>query len=162
MIKYLRISTYCILGSPSSYMTLQLLPSEFSYIWGKLYCLYYQCNLWWKGWGKGWFDEVSSCWQPWRPFFTKLRPLRQKSAVKTCRKKTFVFCSLKVLSREINPAEIRFVFRKANMDGDFNLLKNWSDSFVIILWWLLLSDDRDFLYSMGVDNSYLQRFYINK
>ncbi len=32
--KYLRISSYLI-GSPSSYMTSQLLHSEFSYIWGK-------------------------------------------------------------------------------------------------------------------------------
>ncbi len=32
--KYLRISSY-ILGSTSSYMTLQLLHSEFPYIWGK-------------------------------------------------------------------------------------------------------------------------------
>ncbi len=30
--------------SPSSYMTLQLLHSEFSYIWGKLYFLFYQCK----------------------------------------------------------------------------------------------------------------------
>jgi hypothetical protein len=34
MGKYLRISSY-ISGSPSSYMTLQLLHSEFPYIWGK-------------------------------------------------------------------------------------------------------------------------------
>jgi hypothetical protein len=36
MGKYLRISSYSILGSPSSYMTLQLLHSEFPYIGGKL------------------------------------------------------------------------------------------------------------------------------
>ncbi len=34
-----------ILGSPSSYMTLQLLHSEFLYIWGKFDFLFYQ----WKG-----------------------------------------------------------------------------------------------------------------
>ncbi len=35
-----------ILGSPSSYMTLQLLHSEFLYIWGKIFFLFfYQCNL---------------------------------------------------------------------------------------------------------------------
>ncbi len=39
--KYLRISSY-ILGSSSSYMTLQLLLSEFHYIWGK-FSLFYQC-----------------------------------------------------------------------------------------------------------------------
>jgi hypothetical protein len=33
-----------ILGSPSSYMTLQPLPSEFPYTRGKLYFLFYQCN----------------------------------------------------------------------------------------------------------------------
>ncbi len=32
------------LGSPSSYMTLQLLHSEFPYIWGKLDFLFYQCT----------------------------------------------------------------------------------------------------------------------
>ncbi len=32
-----------ILGSPSSYMTLQLLHSEFPYIWGKFDLLFYQC-----------------------------------------------------------------------------------------------------------------------
>ncbi len=32
------------LGSPSSYMTLQLLHSEFPYIWGKFYFLFYQCT----------------------------------------------------------------------------------------------------------------------
>ncbi len=32
-----------ILGSPSSYMTLQLLHSEFPHIWGKLGILFYQC-----------------------------------------------------------------------------------------------------------------------
>jgi hypothetical protein len=33
-----------ILGSPSSYMTLQLLHSEFIYIWGKFDFLFYQCS----------------------------------------------------------------------------------------------------------------------
>jgi len=33
-----------ILGSPSSYMTLQQLHSEFPYIWGKFYFIFYQCN----------------------------------------------------------------------------------------------------------------------
>jgi hypothetical protein len=32
-----------ILGSPSSYMTLQLLHSKFPYIWGKFDFLFYQC-----------------------------------------------------------------------------------------------------------------------
>ncbi len=32
-----------ILGSSSSYMTLQLLHSEFPFIWGKSYFLFYQC-----------------------------------------------------------------------------------------------------------------------
>ncbi len=41
MTKHLHISH--ILGSPSSYMTLQPLPSEFAYIWGKFYFLSYQC-----------------------------------------------------------------------------------------------------------------------
>ncbi len=36
-----------ILGSPSSYMTLQLIHSEFPYIWGKFDFLFYQCALWW-------------------------------------------------------------------------------------------------------------------
>ncbi len=35
---------FCILGSPSSYMTLQLLHSEFPYIWGKFYFIFYQCG----------------------------------------------------------------------------------------------------------------------
>ncbi len=41
---------YCIfafphlLGSPSSYMTFQLLHSEFPYIWGKFYFLFNQCS----------------------------------------------------------------------------------------------------------------------
>ncbi len=34
-----------IFGSLSSYMTLQLLHSEFPYIWGKFYFLFYQCIL---------------------------------------------------------------------------------------------------------------------
>ncbi len=34
-----------ILGSPSSYMALQLLHSEFPYIWGKFDFLFYQCAL---------------------------------------------------------------------------------------------------------------------
>ncbi len=34
-----------ILGSPSSYMTLQPLPSEFPYIWGKFIFLFYQCGV---------------------------------------------------------------------------------------------------------------------
>ena len=33
-----------MLGSPSSYMTLQLLHSEFPYIRGKFDYLFYQCN----------------------------------------------------------------------------------------------------------------------
>ncbi len=33
-----------MLGSPSSYMTLQLLHSECPYIWGKFYFLFYQCS----------------------------------------------------------------------------------------------------------------------
>ncbi len=44
-----------ILGSRSSYMTLQLLHSEFPNIWGKVYFLFYQCtspevsgSLWWQ------------------------------------------------------------------------------------------------------------------
>ncbi len=36
-----------ILGSSSSYMTLQLLHSEFPYIWGKFNFLFYQCILSW-------------------------------------------------------------------------------------------------------------------
>ncbi len=46
MVKYLRISSYTIhaLGSPSSYMTLQPIPSEFPYISGKFRFLFYQCN----------------------------------------------------------------------------------------------------------------------
>ncbi len=35
-----------ILGSLSSYMTLQLLHSEFPYIWGKTDFLFYQCSSW--------------------------------------------------------------------------------------------------------------------
>jgi hypothetical protein len=42
MGKYLGISSY-ILGSPSSHMTLQLLHSEFPYIWRKFDILFYQC-----------------------------------------------------------------------------------------------------------------------
>ncbi len=34
-----------MLGIPSSYMTFQLLHSEFPYIWGKFYFLFYQCIL---------------------------------------------------------------------------------------------------------------------
>ncbi len=33
-----------ILGSPTSYMTLQHLPSEFPYIWGKFSFLFYKCT----------------------------------------------------------------------------------------------------------------------
>ncbi len=43
MVKYLRISSY-IIGSPSSYMTLQPLPSEIFNIWGKFYFIFYQCT----------------------------------------------------------------------------------------------------------------------
>ncbi len=41
MVKYLRISSYTVLGIPSSYMTLQLLHSEFPYIWGQFYFIFY-------------------------------------------------------------------------------------------------------------------------
>jgi hypothetical protein len=34
-----------IWGSPSSYMTLQLLHSKFPYIWGKFYLIFYQCTV---------------------------------------------------------------------------------------------------------------------
>ncbi len=34
-----------VLGSPSSYMTLQLLHFEFPYIWGKFDFLFYHCKL---------------------------------------------------------------------------------------------------------------------
>jgi hypothetical protein len=45
MGKYLSISSY-ILVSPSSYiMTLQLLHTEFPYIRGKYYFLFYQCTF---------------------------------------------------------------------------------------------------------------------
>ncbi len=44
MVKYLRISSY-ILGSPSSYMTLQLIHSEFPNIRGKFDFLFYQCSM---------------------------------------------------------------------------------------------------------------------
>jgi len=44
MVKYLHISPYTVLGSPSSYMTLQLLHSESPYKWGKSYFLFYQCS----------------------------------------------------------------------------------------------------------------------
>ncbi len=33
-----------LLGSPSSNMTLQPIPSEFTYIWGKILFLFYQCG----------------------------------------------------------------------------------------------------------------------
>ncbi len=42
MAKYLRISSY--IRSPSSYMTLQLLHSEFPYIWG-IWFSFYQCTV---------------------------------------------------------------------------------------------------------------------
>ncbi len=42
-VKYLRISSYTVLGSPSSYMTLHPIPSEFSYMWGKCCYPFYQC-----------------------------------------------------------------------------------------------------------------------
>ncbi len=34
-----------VLGSPSTYMTLQLLHSEFPYIWGKFYLIFFQCTI---------------------------------------------------------------------------------------------------------------------
>jgi hypothetical protein len=34
-----------ILGSPSSYMTLQLIPSQFPYIWGKFRFLFFPCMI---------------------------------------------------------------------------------------------------------------------
>ena len=43
MGKYLCISSY--IRKPSSYLTLQLLHSEFPYISGKFYFLFYQCTL---------------------------------------------------------------------------------------------------------------------
>ncbi len=38
---------HTISGSPSSYMTLQPLHSEFPYKWGKFFFLFYQCRLYW-------------------------------------------------------------------------------------------------------------------
>jgi hypothetical protein len=49
-LNILHISSYIRnLGSPSSCMTLQLLPSEFPYILEKFYFLFYQCTNrpWW-------------------------------------------------------------------------------------------------------------------
>ncbi len=46
--KYLRIFSYIVLGSPSSYMTLQPLPSDFPYIWGNFSFLFYQCRHSWQ------------------------------------------------------------------------------------------------------------------
>jgi hypothetical protein len=43
MAKYLRISSYIVLGSTSSYMTLQLLLLNFLYM-RKIYFLFYQCS----------------------------------------------------------------------------------------------------------------------
>jgi hypothetical protein len=40
MVKYLSF-----LGSPSSYMTLQPIPCEFPYIWGKFLFLFYPCTM---------------------------------------------------------------------------------------------------------------------
>ncbi len=41
--KCLCISSYTVLGSPSSYMTLHPIPSEFPYVCGKFCFLFYQC-----------------------------------------------------------------------------------------------------------------------
>ncbi len=52
-----------ILESPSSYMTLQLLHSEFSYKWGKFDLLFYQCRKEHQGPDMDWpKDEVSLIW----------------------------------------------------------------------------------------------------
>jgi hypothetical protein len=44
LLIYGEIFAHFLIGSPSSYMTLQLLQSEFPYIWGKFHFLFYQCR----------------------------------------------------------------------------------------------------------------------
>ncbi len=97
---YFRISSY-ILGSPSSYMTLQLLHSELPYIWGKFDFLFYQCS-------------VANFWQTFRPFgafherenCSEFRSVKQKSEQTSgilfrnlsSKKNRFKFCMLTVLT----------------------------------------------------------------
>ncbi len=50
-----------ILGSPSSYMTLQPLPSEFPYLWGKFRFLFNQCTVQHQGANQS--QHCSACWQ---------------------------------------------------------------------------------------------------
>ena len=45
MVKYLRISSYTVLGIPPSYMTLQPISSEISYILGKFDFLFLTVSL---------------------------------------------------------------------------------------------------------------------
>ncbi len=56
MTKYLRISSST--RNPSSYMTLQPLPSEFPYIWGKFLFLFYQCEERCHNWSNFFTDYV--------------------------------------------------------------------------------------------------------
>ncbi len=53
-----------ILGSPSSYMTWQLLPSEFPYIWGKFSFLFYQCTVPWRHRGRA-LSRSRTCRRRW-------------------------------------------------------------------------------------------------
>ncbi len=50
-----------VLGSPISYMTLQLLHSEFPYIWGKFYFIFYKCRV-------PQFQSPRQNWDPPSPF----------------------------------------------------------------------------------------------
>jgi hypothetical protein len=51
MVKNLRIYSYTVLGSPSSYITFHPIPPEFPHIWGNFCFLLYQCTsrLFWSG-----------------------------------------------------------------------------------------------------------------
>jgi hypothetical protein len=91
MGKYLRISSYIRKPFLILYMTLQLIHSEFPYIWGTFDFLFYQCidcakipgkkDVWWDlncpRLGRGWIQTSSwisslSCTQNFLGFFQKL------------------------------------------------------------------------------------------
>ncbi len=87
-----------ILGSPSSYTTLQLLHSEFSYIWGKFCFLFYQCG-------------ESTCCPPGKASDWEWRPLR--TIVEVCLRLSMT-----------SPLKVKYII--INRDENIENMNNYS------------------------------------
>ncbi len=64
MSENLRISSYIRIGSPSSYMSLHPIPSEFPYIWGIFFKSFLSVYSWWVS-----YYSILSGFPPHHPYF---------------------------------------------------------------------------------------------